>query len=79
MDTPIIKEQLHNYLEIADDKRLKAFYLIVEDEINETSVSYSEEFKKDLDARVNEYLNGGKMVTPEEMNEKLQAIRKKRG
>ena len=79
MDTPIIKEQLHNYLEIADDKRLKAFYLMVEDEINETSVSYSEEFKKDLDARVNEYLNGGKMVTPEEMNEKLQAIRKKRG
>ena len=79
MDISTIKEQPHNYLEIADDKRLKAFYLMVEDEINETSVSYSEEFKKDLDARVNEYLNGGKMVTPEEMNEKLQAIRKKRG
>ncbi|MEO7315193.1 MAG: hypothetical protein ABIW47_08410 [Ginsengibacter sp.] len=47
--------------------------------INETSAPYSEEFKKDLDARVNEYLNGGKMVTPEEMNDRLQAIRKKRG
>ncbi len=79
MDTPTIKEQLHNYLEIADDKRLKAFYLMVEDEINETSAPYSEEFKKDLDARVNEYLNGSKMVTPEEMNDRLQAIRKKRG
>lgn len=79
MNTPTIKEQLHNYLEIADDKRLKAFYLMVEDEINETFTTYSEEFKKELDARVSDYLNGGKMVTPEEMNERLQAIRKKRG
>lgn len=50
----------------------------MEDEINESSVNYSEEFKKELDARVDEYLNGGKMVTPEEMNERLQAISKKR-
>lgn len=78
MNTVTIKEQLHNYLEIADDKKLKAFYIMVEDEIIETSVSYSEEFKKELDKRVNQYLKGDKMVSPSEMNKRLQRIRKKR-
>lgn len=78
MNTETIREQLHNYLEIANDKKLKAFYVMVEDEIKETSVSYSEEFKKELDNRVNQYLNGDKMVTPSEMNKRLQRIRKKR-
>lgn len=73
-----IKEQLHNYLEIADEKKLKAFYLMVEDEIKETSVTYSDEFKKELDHRVNQYLNGEKMITPAEMNKRLKSIRKKR-
>lgn len=78
MNTETIREQLHNYLEIANDKKLKAFYVMVEDEIKETSVSYSEEFKKELDNRVNQYLSGDKMVTPSEMNKRLQRIRKKR-
>jgi hypothetical protein len=78
MNTVTIKEQLHNYLEIADDKKLKAFYVMVEDEIRETSVSYSEVFKKELNNRVNQYLKGDKMVTPSEMNKRLQRIRKKR-
>lgn len=78
MNTLTIKEQLHNYLEIADDNKLKAFYLMVKDEIKETSSPYSEEFKTELDARLNEYLNGGQIVTPDEMNERLQEIRKNR-
>lgn len=78
MNAVTIKEQLHNYLEIADDKKLKAIYVMVENEIIETSVTYSEEFKKDLDKRVNQYLGGDTMVTPTEMNKRLQRIRKKR-
>lgn len=78
MSSATIKEQLHNYLEIADDKKLKAIYTMVEDEIRESTVEYSDEFKADLDRRVNHYLNGGKMVTPAEMNKRLQRIRKKR-
>lgn len=69
---------MHNYLEIADDKKLKAIYTMVEDEIREFTVEYSDEFKAELDRRVNHYLNGGKMVTPAEMNKRLQRIRKKR-
>ena len=51
---------------------------MVEDEIKETIVEYSTEFKAELDNRVNYYLNGGKMVTPSEMNKRLRAVRKKR-
>ncbi len=78
MSTATIREHLHNYLEIADDKKLKALYVMVEDEIKETLVEYSEAFKAELDKRINSYLKGGEMVTPAEMNKRLQRIRKKR-
>lgn len=78
MTTATIRQELHNYLEVADDKKLKAIYVMVENEIKDTSVEYTDEFKADLDRRVNYYLNGGKMVSPSEMNKRLQAIRKKR-
>ena len=83
MNTENIRERLHNYLEIADDKKLKAIYVMVEDEIedeiNETAVEHSIKFKAELDERVNYYLKGGKMITPAEMNKRLQSRRKKRG
>ncbi len=78
MNTTTIKQQLHGYLEIADDKKLKAIYTMVEDEIKETQVEYNDEFKAELDKRVAYYLNGGRMVSPNEMNKRLQAKRNKR-
>ena len=39
---------------------------------------YSEEFKKELDERVEYYLNGGKMVTVDEMRVRLKTVRAKR-
>ncbi|MCC6286431.1 MAG: hypothetical protein IT249_00965 [Chitinophagaceae bacterium] len=78
MNTADIKKELHNYLEIADDKKLKAIYVMVKDEIKGTTVVYTDELKTELDRRVEYYLNGGKMVSPKEMNKRLDAIRKKR-
>lgn len=78
MNTADIKRELHNYLEIADDKKLKAIYVMVKDEIKETTLAYTDEFKAELDRRVEHYLNGGKMVLSKEMNKRLNAIRKKR-
>lgn len=78
MDTANIRQQLHNYLEVADDKKLNAIYTMVEDEIKETIVEYTPEFKAELDYRVDYYLNGGKMISAAEMNKRLQALRKKR-
>ena len=78
MNTTNIRQQLHNYLEVADDKKLNAIYTIVADEIKETIVEYPPEFKADLNSRVNYYLNGGKMISPAAMNKRLQALREKR-
>ncbi len=78
MNTANIRQQLHNYLEVADDKKLNAIYTMVADEIKETIVEYTPEFKADLDSRVNYYLNGGEMISPAAMNKRLQALRKKR-
>ncbi|HEV2830889.1 MAG TPA: hypothetical protein VGW31_02810 [Hanamia sp.] len=78
MDTASIRQQLHGYLEVADDKKINAIYTMVEDEIKETMVEYTPEFKEELDKRVDYYLNDGQMVSPVEMNKKLKAIRKKR-
>ena len=72
-----IRQQLHNYLEIADDKKLNAIYTMVEDEIKEADVEYTPEFKAELDSRVDYHLNGGKMISPAEMNKRLQSLRKK--
>lgn len=78
MNTSSIKQQLHNYLDVADSKKLKAIYTMIEEDIIESSTGYSTAFKAELDSRVNYYLNGGKMVTPAQMNKKLKIVRSKR-
>jgi len=78
MNTATIRQHLHNYLDIADDKKIKAIYVMVEDELKDTETVYTEELKAELDRRVNYYLGGGKMVSADEMSSRIQAIRKKR-
>lgn len=78
MDTITIREQLHQYLEVAGDEKLQAIYVMLEDAIKELKVEYSEEYKAELDRRVEYYLNGGQMITPVEMNNRLLTIREKR-
>jgi hypothetical protein len=78
MDTVDIREQLHQYLEVADDRKVEAMYVMLEDALKELKVDYTEEYKAELDRRVEHYLSGGEMVTPDEMNAKLLKIREKR-
>jgi len=78
MDTATLREPLHEYLEVAEDKKINAIYTMVEDEIKEIIVEYSPEFKDELDKRVTHYLEGGKMISPATMNKRLQTLRKKR-
>ena len=51
MSTSEIRQKLHNYLEVQDDKKVKALYTIVEDEIEKSKVEYTNDFKKELDRR----------------------------
>jgi len=79
MNTTALRQELHNYLEVADSKKLKAIYTMVEDDINirEPQTEYSAAFKAELNKRVNYYLNGGKMVTQAQMNKRLKEARNK--
>ena len=77
MSTSAIRHKLHNYLEVADDKKVKALYTIVEDEIEKSTVQYNDDFKKELDRRYAYYKSGGKMVTATEANKQIQEIVKK--
>jgi hypothetical protein len=78
MNTANIRKQLHDYPDVANDKKINAIYIVVEDEIKETLMEYTPELKAELDSRVNYYLKGGKMISPAEMNKRLGALRKKR-
>lgn len=76
MTTAAIKKKLHNYLEIADSKKLKAIYTMVEDDINESMMEeYTPEYKAELDSRLAEYREGkSKTVTPAELKKRTQKL-----
>ena len=79
MTTAIIRAKLADYIRVADEKKLKAIYVMVEDDINNAEpMTYTSTLKSELDRRVAHYLEGGKMITPGDMNKRLQSIRKKR-
>jgi hypothetical protein len=77
MKTTMIRNQLHNYLDTANEKKLKAIFTLVEEDIAESTINYTATDKAELDSRVNHYLNGGKMVSEAEMNKRIKATRKK--
>lgn len=77
MTTLAIRQQLHNYLEIAEDKKIKAIYTMMEEEIKESAVEYTDEFKAELDTRNAEYKSGkAKIVTAAESKKRIQKILK---
>ncbi len=77
MDTATIRQQLHNYLEVANDKKINALYTIIEKEIHETEFEYPENLKNDLDKRYAEYKNGtGKMVSASQSKKRIEKILK---
>ncbi len=55
MTTSIIRQKLHNYLEVADDKKIKAIYAIMEVDVEEKALIYSDEIRADLDNRLAKY------------------------
>ncbi len=77
MNTTAIRQKLHSYLEIADDKKVKAIYAIMENDIEESAVDYTDEFKAELDKHYADYKTGkAKMITAEESKKRIQKILK---
>lgn len=66
MRTTQIRQQLHDYIDSAEDKKLKAIYTLLEDDINDEFTLTAEQ-KKELDRRYDDYMNGvGETYTWEE-------------
>ena len=75
MGTLQIRQRLHNYLEVADDKKIKALYAIMEDNINEASVEYTAEFTKELDKRYADYQAGKQqLVNADESKKRINSL-----
>ncbi len=77
MKTLTKREKLHQFIDNAEEKRVKAIYDLSEDEIEEIQQEYSEEFKAESDKRIEYSQSGGKMVSPREMGMRLGKIRRK--
>ncbi|MCD6012115.1 MAG: hypothetical protein K0Q79_1977 [Flavipsychrobacter sp.] len=79
MNTAAIRQKLHNYLEVANDKKVKAIYTMVEEAIGETEVEYSDELKAELDRRYAAYKSGAqKPLTAADSKKRIQKLLKSR-
>lgn len=58
MTTSLIREKLTAYLHIADEKKLKAIYTMVEDEIDTIANDWDDAFVKELQSRSKSFENG---------------------
>lgn len=58
MTTTAIRQKLYEYIRVADDKKVKAIFTIVEDDIADFEWINDKEFLAELERRSNEYKSG---------------------
>lgn len=58
MTTKALREILVKYLQVANDKKVKAIYTMVEDEINTSDNDWDESFVGELDKRSKSFADG---------------------
>ena len=80
MTTSTIREKLYDYIRVADDKKVKAIYTMLEDEITETNEWWKNNtFIEELDTRLNNLETGkDKGVTITQLSTSIDKLRKKR-
>jgi hypothetical protein len=79
-DAAAIRHKLYDYIRVADDKKLKAIYYLLENEIEQTAEWWKDkEFVKELDNRYTALENGtDKGVTLEALQQSVDILRKNR-
>ena len=76
MKTAEIRNRLHQFIDKAEDMKIKAIYMILEENMQE-SEDYSPEFKAELDRRYEEHKKDGNVVSREEMDKRIHKILRK--
>jgi hypothetical protein len=77
MKAASIEKQINNYLPQLTVNQKKAVLTVVKtfvEDQDENTNDYSEEFKNELDSRYEEYINGGKLVSETEANQRIKKI-----
>lgn len=80
MTTSAIREKLYDFIKVADDKKVKAIYMILEDEITEKAEWWNDKaFMKELDNRYKSWETGKeKGYRLDEVDALFEAAGKKR-
>lgn len=74
----LIREKLHYFIDHAEEEKVKAFYTIMQPQLDQGQ-HYSKEFEKELDSRIKRYKSGeSKHYTAEESVARIQKILKKK-
>lgn len=58
MSTANIRQKLYHYIETAKDKKVKAIFAMVEDEIENDDVIWTDKFVTELNKRTSDFENG---------------------
>ena len=79
MTTATVREKLYDYIRIADDKKVKDIYMMLEDDITEENKWWQNHvFTKELDRRYSTWKTGKeKGYTLEEVDASIAQLKKK--
>lgn len=66
MTTVAIRKKLVDYMKVADDKKVKAMYALLEDDINQDGRISIEQYNKEIDEAMEE-IKRGEFYTHEEV------------
>jgi hypothetical protein len=80
MTYAVVKEKLHSYIESADQKKIKAIYALVEDEIHQENFVYDEAILKALEKISDDAFSGKtKTLTVRQSMDNIKSLRRKNG
>ena len=79
MTTVLIREKLYDFIRVADDKKVKAIYMMLEDDIVEDAEWWkNQQFTEELNNRYKDWKNGNdKGFTMQDIDASIELLKQK--